>query len=205
MCPAVSMTMILWDTQVAQHILVLACMLMIDLDTKCEIVWVTIKIQGSKDVTIGAFYRSPQFGATYDYMNELRESINKMKRKNNEHIWLAGRVGVNSAPELDFLANSKSNSGIGIELELALPSPGGIGIELELPSFELELESDCVLRNWIRNCLHGIEIQYEVPHISVAYYSRRLAQVVYTLLVHIDSTKEIRGQLCIIVHTTMKL
>ena len=52
------------------------------------------------------------------------------------------RVGVNSAPELDFLANSKSNSGIGIELELALPSPGGIGIELELPSFELELESE---------------------------------------------------------------
>ena len=42
----------------------------------------------------------------------------------------------NSAPELDFLANSKSNSGIGIEL--ALPSPGGI--ELELPSFELESE-----------------------------------------------------------------
>ena len=32
--------------------------------------------------------------------------------------------------------------------------------------------------------------------VSVAYYSRRLAQVVYTLLVHIDSTKEIRGQLC---------
>ena len=42
-----------------------------DLDTKCEIVWVTIKIQGSKDVTIGAFYRSPQFGDTHDYMNEL--------------------------------------------------------------------------------------------------------------------------------------
>ena len=52
------------------------------------------------------------------------------------------RVGVNSAPELDFLANSKSNSRIGIELELALLSPGGIGIELELPSFELELESE---------------------------------------------------------------
>ena len=27
-------------------------------------------------------------------------------------------------------------------------------------------------------------------------YSRRIAKVVYTLLVHIDSTKEIRGQLC---------
>ena len=55
---------------------------------------------------------------------------------------------------------------------------------------------NCFLLNWIRNCLHGIEIRYEVPHISVAYYSRRLAQVVYTLLVHINSTKEIRGQLC---------
>ena len=34
--------------------------------------------------------------------------------------------GVNSTPELDFLANSNS----------------GIGIELELPSLELELESE---------------------------------------------------------------
>ena len=61
-----------------------------------------------------------------------------------ERYWAVvdGRVGVNSTPELDFLANSKSNSGIGIELELALLSPGGIGIELELPSFELELESE---------------------------------------------------------------
>ena len=63
------------------------------------------------------------------------------------------RVGVNSAPELDFLANSKSNSGIGIELELALPSPGGIGIELELPSFELELESE----------LRSSELNSELP------------------------------------------
>ena len=61
-----------------------------ELDTKWEIVWVTIKIQGSKDVSIGAFYRSPQFGDTYDYINELRESINTIKRANNEHIWLAG-------------------------------------------------------------------------------------------------------------------
>ena len=61
----------------------------IDTLTIIEIVWVTIKIQGSNDVTIGAFYRSPQFGDTYDYTNELRESINKIKRTNNEQIWLA--------------------------------------------------------------------------------------------------------------------
>ena len=66
---------------------------------------------------------------------------------------LLSRVGVNSAPELYFLANSKSNSGIGIELELALPSPGGIGIELELPSFELELESE----------LRSSELNSELP------------------------------------------
>ena len=58
-----------------------------DLDTKCEIVCVTIKIQGSKDITFWAFYRSPQFGDTYCYMNELRVSIKKIKRKNNEHIY----------------------------------------------------------------------------------------------------------------------
>ena len=76
-----------------------------DLDTKCEIVWVTFKIQGSKDVTIGAFYRSPQFGDTYDYMNELRESINKMKPKNNEHICLAGNF---SLPDIVWdLLNTK--------------------------------------------------------------------------------------------------
>ena len=51
------------------------------------------------------------------------------------HVDLICRVGANSGPELDFLANS--NSGIGIEL--AFPRLTGIGIELELPVFELEL------------------------------------------------------------------
>ena len=30
----------------------------VDLDTDCEAVWVTVKVQGSKDVIIGSFYRS---------------------------------------------------------------------------------------------------------------------------------------------------
>ena len=79
-------------------------------------------------------------------------STNNRILKNDQTV-LSHRVGVNSAPELDFLANSKSNSGIGIELELALPSPGGIGIELELPSFELELESE----------LRSSELNSELP------------------------------------------
>ena len=82
---------------------------------------------------------------------------------------------------------------------LLIPSPNpGIGIELELPSFELELESE------LRSSELNSELPF-VPHISVAYYSRRLAQVVYTLLVHIDSTKEMRLEDSFVVHTTKKL
>ena len=76
-----------------------------DLDTKCELLWVTIKTHGSKYVSIGAIHRSPQFGDTYDYMNELRESINKIKQTNNEHIWLAGDFNL---PDIDWdLPNTK--------------------------------------------------------------------------------------------------
>ena len=51
------------------------------------------------------------------------------------------RAGVNSAPELEFIANS--NSGIGIELvlsslELELPSLELPSLELKLPSLECE-------------------------------------------------------------------
>ena len=39
-------------------------------------------------------------------MNELRESINKIKRTNNEYIWLAGDFNL---PEIDWdLLNTKS-------------------------------------------------------------------------------------------------
>ena len=89
-----------------------------------------------------------QHGVTLNYVSSIEIVIIGVAQF--KHMY---RVGVNSAPELDFLANSKSNSGIGIELELALPSPGGIGIELELPSFELELESE----------LRSSELNSELP------------------------------------------
>ena len=40
--------------------------------------------------------------------------------------------------------------------------------------------------------------------VAYSYYSRSLAQVVYTLLVHIDSTKRLEDSF-VIVHTTKKL
>ena len=70
-----------------------------DLNSNCEIIWVTIKIQGTKDITIGAFYRSPQFGNTSEYMHELRESIKKIKHSNKKHIWLGGDFNL---PDIDW-------------------------------------------------------------------------------------------------------
>ena len=41
-----------------------------------------------------------------------------------------------------------------------------------------------------------MELKSDMRSLIYQWPTRRLAQVVYTLLVHIDSTKEIRGQLC---------
>ena len=68
----------------------IVCTHRVDLDTNCEIVWVTIKIQGMKDTTIGAFYRSHTFGNSIEYMDELRNSLIKLKESNPGQIWLAG-------------------------------------------------------------------------------------------------------------------
>ena len=64
-----------------------------------------------------------------------------------------GRAGVNSTPELEFIANSNSKSGIGIVI---------IGIELELPSLEYELNWNCHHWNWnlswnciLQNCIRN--------------------------------------------------
>ena len=75
----------------------------IDLDTKCELIWVTVKIQGAKDVTIGAFYRSHTFASTAEYMNELRESLSRIKCSNKGQIWLAGDFNI---PDVNWETNS---------------------------------------------------------------------------------------------------
>jgi hypothetical protein len=62
----------------------------IELDNICEAVWITIKIQGAKDLTIGSFYRSHKFGNTPEYFDALRDSIGKIKKSSNGHVWLGG-------------------------------------------------------------------------------------------------------------------
>ena len=70
-----------------------------DLDTNCEVVWVTIKIQGTKDLTIGSFYRSHTFGNTPEYLNALRESLEKIKKSNKGQIILGGDFNL---PSVDW-------------------------------------------------------------------------------------------------------
>ncbi|XP_072028441.1 uncharacterized protein [Amphiura filiformis] len=62
----------------------------IDLDSNCEVVWISISVQGMKQIIVGAFYRSHQFGNTTEYLDQLRDSLSKIKRSNRSHIWLAG-------------------------------------------------------------------------------------------------------------------
>ncbi len=82
----------------------------IDLDTDCEIVWVTISIHGSKDVTIGAFYRSQKFGSAPAYMDALRESLSKINStSNNQQIWLAGDFNM---PDIDWETMSLKPGGV---------------------------------------------------------------------------------------------
>lgn len=75
----------------------------IDLDSNCEIVWVSISIQGMKKIIIGAFYRSQQFGKSIDYMERLKESLSKIKRVDRSHIWLAGDFNL---PGIDWASQS---------------------------------------------------------------------------------------------------
>ncbi|XP_072021618.1 uncharacterized protein [Amphiura filiformis] len=70
-----------------------------DLNTNCEVVWATIQIQGAKQITIGSFYRSQQFGATTEYIDQLRESLNNINQTNGAQIWLAGDFNI---PDIDW-------------------------------------------------------------------------------------------------------
>ena len=61
-----------------------------DLETDCEITWATVQIQGSKQIFVGSFYRSHTFGSTTDYIDQLRNSLDKIDRSKGNQIWMAG-------------------------------------------------------------------------------------------------------------------
>ena len=61
-----------------------------DLNADCEIVWTTIQIQGSKQITIGALTQI--YGATSNYLEQLHTLLHKIKKNRGGQVWLAGRL-----------------------------------------------------------------------------------------------------------------
>ncbi|XP_072043012.1 uncharacterized protein [Amphiura filiformis] len=75
----------------------------VDLDSNCEAVWVSIELQGAKQITIGSFYRSQQYGNTTEYFDQLQESLRKASKNNNSQIYLAGDFNL---PDVDWPTQS---------------------------------------------------------------------------------------------------
>lgn len=60
-----------------------------DLDSHCELVCVSFKIQGAKQILTGSFYRSHKYDNSVDYLDQLRVSLRNASRNKNGQIYLA--------------------------------------------------------------------------------------------------------------------
>lgn len=151
----------------------------IDLDTKCEIVWVTIKIQGAKDLTIGSFYRSQQFGNKPEYFDALRESLDNIKKSNGQ-ILLGGDFNLPGV-DWDLLAvrpgGSYANlsrqmlditSDFGLEQVVRKPTRGNNILDLFFTSNPTLVE-----RSWV---VPGISDHDGIPVIIVSTKPRYIKQ-----------------------------
>ena len=55
----------------------------------CELVWAKVKIQGSKDLYIGSFYKPPNKQKP-DYLQQLQKYLSRIPTQNGAHLWLGG-------------------------------------------------------------------------------------------------------------------
>ncbi|KAJ8042793.1 RNA-directed DNA polymerase from mobile element jockey [Holothuria leucospilota] len=74
-----------------------------DLDSDCEVVWVSLEIQGAKQILIGSFYRSHKYGNSTDYLDQLRASLRSASKNKNGQIYLAGDFNL---PDIDWSSRS---------------------------------------------------------------------------------------------------
>ena len=63
--------------------------LMVDASSDCEAVWVKIKVQGSRDLYVGSFYRPPDKN-TPEYLQELQSIMSRIPTDKGAHLWLGG-------------------------------------------------------------------------------------------------------------------
>ena len=56
---------------------------------ECELVWAKLKVQGSKDLYIGSFYRPPDNNDP-EYLDQLQKFISRVPTQNGAHLWIGG-------------------------------------------------------------------------------------------------------------------
>ena len=56
---------------------------------ECELVWAKLKVQGSKDLYIGSFYRPPDNNDP-EYLDQLQKFISRVSTQNGAHLWIGG-------------------------------------------------------------------------------------------------------------------
>ena len=57
----------------------------------CELVWAKLKVQDSKDLYIGSFYRPPDNNDP-EYLDQLQKFISRVPTENGAHLWLGGTL-----------------------------------------------------------------------------------------------------------------
>ena len=56
---------------------------------ECELVWAKLKVQGSKDLYIGSFYKRPDNNDP-EYLDHLQKFISRVPTQNGAHLWIGG-------------------------------------------------------------------------------------------------------------------
>ena len=55
----------------------------------CELGWAKVKIQGSKDLYLGSFYKPPDKQKP-NYLEQLQKYLSRIPTQNGAHLWLGG-------------------------------------------------------------------------------------------------------------------
>ena len=55
----------------------------------CELVWAKMKVQGSKDLYVGSFYKPPKIHGK-EYLDTLNSYLARIPTHNGAHLWIGG-------------------------------------------------------------------------------------------------------------------
>ena len=55
----------------------------------CELVWAKVKVQGSKDLYVGSFYKPPKIHGN-EYLETLNSYLARIPTHNGAHLWIGG-------------------------------------------------------------------------------------------------------------------